>query len=33
VDAHDLDDVRSALAERENRDRIGWEELTAELGF
>lgn len=32
-DARDLDEVRSALADPEDRNRIGWEELKAELGL
>lgn len=30
-DARDLDDVRAALADPANRERIGWEELKARL--
>jgi prevent-host-death family protein len=30
-DAHDLDDVRAALSDPANRDRMGWEALKAEL--
>ena len=32
-DARDLDDVRAALADPENRERIGWDELKAQLGL
>lgn len=32
-DARDLDEVRAALADPENRDRIGWEELKTRLGI
>jgi antitoxin (DNA-binding transcriptional repressor) of toxin-antitoxin stability system len=32
-DARDLDDVRTALSDPANRDRIGWEELKAQLGL
>jgi prevent-host-death family protein len=32
-DARDLDDVRGALGDPANRDRIGWEELKAEIGL
>ena len=32
-DASDLDDVRAALADPANRDRIGWEELKKQLGL
>ncbi|MGH2446904.1 MAG: type II toxin-antitoxin system Phd/YefM family antitoxin [Candidatus Limnocylindria bacterium] len=32
-DARDLDEVKAALADPENRDRIGWEELKAQLGL
>ena len=32
-DARDLDDVRDALADPENRGRIGWEQLKAQLGL
>ncbi len=32
-DAHDLDDVRAALADPANRDRIGWEELKTRLAL
>lgn len=31
--ARDLDDVRDALADPENRDRVGWEDLKAKLGI
>lgn len=30
-DAHDLDEVRAALSDPANGDRIGWEALKAEL--
>lgn len=30
-DARDLDEVRAALADPENRERIGWEELKRQL--
>lgn len=30
-DARDLDEVRAALSDPTNRDRIGWEALKAEL--
>lgn len=30
-DARDLDDVRAALSDPTNRDRIGWEALKADL--
>ena len=30
-DAHDLDDVRAALADPANRERTAWEELKAQL--
>ncbi len=30
-DARDLDDVRAALADPANRERIGWEELKTQL--
>lgn len=32
-DASDLDDVRAALADPANDERIGWEELRAQLGL
>jgi prevent-host-death family protein len=32
-DARDLDDVRAALADPENRARIGWDELKEQLGL
>jgi prevent-host-death family protein len=32
-DASDLDDVRAALSDPANRDRIAWEELKARLEF
>ncbi|HEX5040698.1 MAG TPA: type II toxin-antitoxin system prevent-host-death family antitoxin [Candidatus Limnocylindria bacterium] len=32
-DARDLEEVRAALAEPANRERIGWEELKAQLGL
>jgi len=32
-DARDLDDVRAALSDPANRDRIGWEELKTQLGL
>ena len=32
-DARDLDDVREALADPSNRDRIGWEQLKTQLGL
>ena len=32
-DARDLDDVRAAMADPANRERIGWDELKAELGL
>ena len=32
-DARDLDEVRGALADPENRDRVGWEDLKAKLGL
>ncbi len=32
-DARDLDDVRAALADPANRERIGWEELKAQLSL
>ena len=32
-DAHDLDEVREALADPTNRDRVRWEDLKAELGL
>ena len=32
-DARDLDDVRAALADPSNRDRIGWDDLKAHLGL
>ena len=32
-DARDLDEVRAALADPANRERIGWEELKAGLGL
>jgi len=32
-DARDLDDVRAALADPDNRERIGWDDLKAQLGL
>ena len=32
-DARDLDEVRDALADPENRDRVSWEDLKAKLGL
>src|SRR5688572_20436459 len=32
-DAADLDDVREALADPANQDRIGWSDLKAQLGL
>jgi prevent-host-death family protein len=32
-DAHDLDAVREALSDPENRDRIAWESVKAKLGL
>ncbi len=32
-DARDLDDVREALAEPANRDRVAWKDLRAQLGL
>jgi prevent-host-death family protein len=32
-DARDLDEVRAALAEPANQERIAWEELKGELGL
>ena len=32
-DARDLDEVRAALDDRANRERIGWEELKTQLGL
>ena len=32
-DARDLDDVRGALADPANRERIGWDDLKAQLGL
>ena len=32
-DARDLDEVRAALADPANRERIGWEELKAQLSL
>jgi prevent-host-death family protein len=32
-DARDLDEVRAAVADPANRERIGWSELKAELGL
>jgi prevent-host-death family protein len=32
-DARDLDDVRAALADPENRERIAWDDLKAQLGL
>lgn len=32
-DARDLEEVRAALADPGNRDRIGWEELKARLAL
>lgn len=32
-DASDLDDVRAALADPANGERIGWEDLKAQLGL
>jgi prevent-host-death family protein len=32
-DARDLDDVRAALADIANRERIGWDDLKAQLGL
>jgi prevent-host-death family protein len=32
-DARDLDEVRAALRDPRNRERIGWEGLKAELGL
>jgi prevent-host-death family protein len=32
-DARDLDDVRAAMADPANRERIGWDELKAQLGL
>ena len=32
-DAHDLDEVRAALADPASRDRIGWNDLKAQLGL
>ena len=32
-DVRDLDDVRAALADPANRERIGWEELKGQLGL
>ena len=30
-DARDLDDVRAALADPDNRDRVAWDDLKAQL--
>ena len=32
-DARDLDEVRAALADPANRDRVGWDELKARVGL
>jgi prevent-host-death family protein len=32
-DARDLDDIRDALADPANRDRIAWDDLKAHLGL
>jgi prevent-host-death family protein len=32
-DARDLDEVRAALAEPANQERIGWEDLKRQLGI
>jgi prevent-host-death family protein len=32
-DARDLDDVRAALADPDNRERIAWDDLKAQLGL
>lgn len=32
-DARDLDDVRAALADPENRERIAWDDLKVQLGL
>jgi prevent-host-death family protein len=32
-DAADLDDVREALADPANQDRVGWSDLKAQLGL
>ena len=32
-DARDLDDVRSALADPQNRERIAWNDLKSQLGL
>ena len=32
-DARDLDEVRAALADPADRERIGWEDLKAQLGL
>jgi prevent-host-death family protein len=32
-DARDLDDIRDALADPANRDRIAWDDLKAQLGL
>lgn len=32
-DARDLDEVRAALADPANRERVGWDELKAQLGL
>jgi prevent-host-death family protein len=32
-DARDLDDVRAAMGDPANRERIGWDELKAQLGL
>jgi prevent-host-death family protein len=32
-DARDLDEVRAALADPTNRERIGWEDLKSSLGL
>ena len=32
-DARDLDDVRAALADPNNRERIAWNDLKAQLGL
>ena len=32
-DARDLDDVRAALADPDNRERIDWDDLKAQLGL
>ena len=32
-DAADLDDVRAALGDPANRERVGWDDLKAQLGL